>query len=284
MMDLLTNGRLEMGFGRGTAAHEQVGYGVDRGNAEYLFDEGMSLLKHLLTAGGVESYEAGPWQGGAVVIVPDGVQRPHPPLWMAGVSEKSIRKAARMELNLCTAFLDHSDAANTSQIYRDAWEESHPGTPCGKYGTLQHIFVAETEDDARRWARPQIEGWLQGGLQAALASKGPNAGVDTGYEEHQTYLERITALHFDEAVAKGRVIYGTPDQCVDQLLEKAECGVDMFQGWFQFGALDHAASNRSLELFCTEVAPAVRAAMNLDPTQPVNRVSGKPARDGRLAT
>ncbi len=233
MMDLLTGGRLEVGFGRGAAAHEQVGYGVDPAEAEPLFDHSVALIEDLLITGQADSYEVGPWKGGKVVLVPAPTQRPHPPLWLAAVADRSLRKAARLGFNLCTAFLDMDDVTCTSRTYRSAWQEWHPDLPCGRYGTLQQVFVGETERDLRHSAGSQLEGWVTAGLSP------------------------------EEASAKGRIIYGTPDSCIAQLLRMAASGVDMFQGWFQFGGLDQEASNRSLKLFCDAVVPDVRAALGL---------------------
>lgn len=230
MMDLLTGGRLEMGFGRGAAAHEQVGFGVEPGDAEALFEQSLGLVRQLLASGRLDRYHSGPWEGAGVVLVPEATQRPHPPLWMAGVSDRSLREAARLGLNLCTAFLSRDRVLRTRQIYQQTWADAHPDLGFGRYGTLQHVFVGETEKEAWEQAGPQLEGWL---------------GADV-------------KLH--EAVTGGSVVCGAPDQCVDQLLLLAATGIDMFQGWFQFGALGAAASNRSLELFCREVAPAVRSA------------------------
>jgi alkanesulfonate monooxygenase SsuD/methylene tetrahydromethanopterin reductase-like flavin-dependent oxidoreductase (luciferase family) len=260
MLDLLSNGRVEMGFGRGTAPHEQTGYGVERSETETIFDRNFELIRQLLADGSVEKYDTGQWQGSGVAVTPEPTQIPHPPFWMAAVSEKSIRKAARLGLNVCTAFLDSPDVARTSQIYHEEWERAHPGEPHGQYGTMQHIFVAETEAEARQVAKPHLDDWLGAGLEAAVASKGGDI-VDTGYEEHKGYFEKITKEPFDLAVETGRIIFGTPEQCVEQLLRKAQGGVQMFQGWFQFGGLDFAASNRSLQLFCEQVAPGVKAAL-----------------------
>lgn len=259
MMDLLSGGRLELGFGRGTAAHEQAGFGVDRAETDTLFDQGFDLVRQLLTDGTTDKYDTGPWHGTGVTLTPEATQLPHPPMWLTGISDKSIRKAARLGLNLCTGFLDVDDVARTSQAYREEWKAAHPGEPVGKYGTLQHIFVAETEAEARRLAQPHLEDWLSAGLEAAVAVRAGN-NVDTGYEDHQRYFEKITRQRFDDAVDSGRIIFGTPEQCIQQLLRKSETGVQMFQGWFQFGGLDPQAANQSIQLFCTEVAPAVRAA------------------------
>jgi alkanesulfonate monooxygenase SsuD/methylene tetrahydromethanopterin reductase-like flavin-dependent oxidoreductase (luciferase family) len=264
MMDLLTGGRLEMGFGRGTAGHEHAGYGVNRAETETLFDESFALIRRLLTEDHVDGYDTGPWHGDGVTLAPEATQRPHPRLWLTGISEKSIRKAARLQLDLCTAFLDGADTERTAGIYRDEWAEAHPGIPVGRYGTLQHVFVAETEADARRWGQPHLEDWINAGLEAVVSTDGNDGSGDKGYEEHLRYFQRITGSPFDEAVANGRIIFGTPDQAVEQLVAKAAAGVDMFQGWFQFGGLDFAASDRSLELFCREVVPAVRRRLGQD--------------------
>ncbi|MEU8082614.1 LLM class flavin-dependent oxidoreductase [Micromonospora sp. NPDC049101] len=265
MLDLLTNGRLEIGLGRGLAGHEQAGFGVRREDSEQLFDASFPLIRQLLRDGGVESYATGPWHGEGVSVVPEATQTPHPPIWMAGISEKSIRKAARLGVNLCTAFLDADDTARTAAIYRDEWQAAHPGTPVGSYGTMQHIFVAETEAEARALAQPHLQAWLGAGHEASvMISQSPT--VDKGYEDHKAWFDKITKLPFEEAVEHRRIIFGTPEQCVAQLLDKAQAGVDMFQGWFQFGGLDFEASNRSMRLFGEHVAPVVKAALATAPT------------------
>lgn len=233
MLDLLAGGRLEVGLGRGAAAHEQEGYGVDPADAEPLFDHSVALVKDLLTTGQADGYDGGPWKGGNVVLVPAPTQLPHPPLWLAAVTDPSLRKAARLGLNLCTAFLDMDGIARTSRAYREAWQELHPDLPCGRYGTLQQVFVGETTRDLRGSADARLEGWVTAGLS------------------------------IEEATAKGRLVYGTPDHCIAQLLRMAAGGVDMFQGWFQFGSLDQEASNRSLTLFCDAVVPGVRVALGM---------------------
>ncbi len=260
MLDLLSGGRLEIGLGRGLAGHEQAGFGVDRAESEALFDQSFALVRRLLTDGASPEYRTGPWHGDGVALVPEATQTPHPPIWMAGISEKSIRKAARLGVNLCTAFLDTADTARTAAIYREEWAAAHPGTSCGKYGTLQHIFVGETEAEARADAQVHLEAWLGAGHEASVMIA--NSGQpDKGYEDHQAWFAKITSLRFDGAVEAGRIIFGTPEQCIQQLLHKAAAGVDMFQGWFQFGGLDFEASNRSMRLFGTEVVPAVKAAL-----------------------
>ncbi|WP_117208630.1 LLM class flavin-dependent oxidoreductase [Allorhizocola rhizosphaerae] len=260
MLDVLTGGRLEIGLGRGLAGHEQAGFGVQRAESEILFDQSFALVRQLLAEGGASEYSTGPWHGEGVALIPEATQLPHPPIWMAGISEKSIRKAARLGVNLCTAFLDTADTTRTAAIYREEWASAHPDRPCGKYGTLQHIFVAETEEEARTYGQAHLEAWLNAGHEASVMISS-STQVDKGYEDHKAWFDKITRLPFDAAVDAGRIIFGTPQQCTEQLLDKAKAGVDMFQGWFQFGGLDFDASNRSMRLFGEHVAPAVKAAL-----------------------
>jgi luciferase family oxidoreductase group 1 len=260
MLDLLSGGRLEVGLGRGQAGHEHAAFGVERAESETLFDQSFSLLQQFLVEGRLDSYSSGPWSGQGATVVPEATQRPHPPIWLAGMSEKSIAKAARLGVSLCTAFLDASEAARAADLYRQAWQRERPGQPTGQYGTLQHIFVAETEAEARKLGQPHLEDWLSAGHQAAV-SISKSTDVDKGYEEHKKWFDTVTHSPFDDAVASGRIIFGTPEQCTEQLIAKAQGGIDMFQGWFRFGGLDPEASDRSMRLFCDEVAPAVRKAV-----------------------
>lgn len=262
MMDLVSDGRLEMGFGRGAQGHEQAGYGVDRAHSAELFDQSLELVTKLLRDNEVDSYDAGPWKGGPVKLVPDATQRPYPPMWMTAVSDASLAKGGQLGLRMATSFMEASEVERTLGVYQKAWAAAHNDGSKGYYASMHHIFVAETEEEAAEVARPHIENWLGDWLK--IVGEAPKDGtVDKGYEDHAEYFKRISSTAFADAIAKDMVVFGTPDQVTDQLLRFAERGVDEFMGWFQFGGLSSEEANRSLKLFGTEVAPRVRAELGL---------------------
>lgn len=257
MMDILTNGRLEMGFGRGAQGKEQAGYGVDRAEAATLFDQSLNLVTTLLRDDEVDSYDAGPWKGAHVQLVPEATQKPYPPMWITAVSDSSLIKAGKQGLKVATSFMSGDEELRTMGVYRDAWRAARPGN--GHYACMHHVFVARTEKEANEVARPFIEGWLGNWLK--IVGDAPTEKVDRGYEEHAAYFKRIAGAKFDDAVANDMVIFGTPDQVAKQLGRLKERGVDEFLGWFQFGGLDIEAANQSMELFGNEVAPRVNRVL-----------------------
>ena len=255
MMDILTNGRLEMGFGRGAQGKEQAGYGVDRAEAATLFDHSLKLITTLLRDGEVESYDTGRWKGDRVYLVPEATQRPYPPMWVTAVSDATLVKAGAQGLKVATSFLAGDEELRTMRVYRDAWSAVRPGR--GHYACMHHVFVGRTEKEANELARPFIEGWLGNWLKIVGDAPSENK-VDRGYEEHAEYFKRIASAKFDDAVANDMVIFGTPDQTTKQILRLQARGVDEFLGWFQFGGLDIGAANELMKLFGNEVAPRIR--------------------------
>lgn len=256
MLDLLTHGRLDVAYGRGAIRREQQGWGIDRSTTYERFEIAFELVKRFLTEENVD-YDTPLFQGRGVTITPEPTQKPYPPMWLTAVSETSSYKAGRLGLHCCTAFRSEAEIRESVANYRAGWDEGQPGTPPGKYGSMHHIFVAESEPEARKWGQPQIDGWL--GRFVKILSDKPVANEEPSYETHRRVNENLLRSSFDQAVADNRVIFGTPDQCVEQLLRLADSGVDMFQGYFQFGELDYEASNRSLRLFSEEVMPRVKA-------------------------
>jgi probable F420-dependent oxidoreductase len=96
-LDLLSNGRLELGLGAGwrTADYRQLGMTYDApGRRIDRLVESSGLIKRLLT-GETVSHSGPHYQLGAARIWPRRVQQPHPPSIMGGGGRSMLRLAAR---------------------------------------------------------------------------------------------------------------------------------------------------------------------------------------------
>jgi len=100
-----------------------------------------------------------------------------------------------------------------------------------------------------------------------IISDRPVEGEDPSYDTHKRHHLGIMGSSWEQMVADCRVVYGTPDQVVEQLRRMGEAGMDMLLCHFQFGNLDYEAGNRSLKLFCEEVLPRVRDLPTSIPTR-----------------
>jgi probable F420-dependent oxidoreductase len=96
-LDLLSNGRLELGLGAGwrTSDYRQLGMPYDApGRRIDRLVESSALVKRLLA--GETVTHAGPhYQLGAARVWPRPIQRPHPPIIMGGGGPRMLRLAAR---------------------------------------------------------------------------------------------------------------------------------------------------------------------------------------------
>src|SRR5262249_58674741 len=99
-LDLISNGRLDLGLGKGYRASEFLGFAVPMEEAEGRFDECFAVLMKAFTSHERFSHHGAYWQLDNVLVEPQSVQRPHPPLWMAAGNPASIRKAAEVHCRL----------------------------------------------------------------------------------------------------------------------------------------------------------------------------------------
>jgi len=99
-LDLLTGGRVDFGVGKGYRQAEFDGFCIPIEEATERFDEAMEIIRKAWTTEGRFSHRTKHWHYENIVVEPEPLQRPHPPLWLAAGSHDSIRRAAREGYNL----------------------------------------------------------------------------------------------------------------------------------------------------------------------------------------
>ena len=91
-IDILSGGRLEFGLGRGYQPKEFHGLAVSMADTRQRFDEALEIIRRAWTEDEM-SFDGAFYQVPRVRVNPKPVQRPHPPLWTAAVSD---RKSTRL--------------------------------------------------------------------------------------------------------------------------------------------------------------------------------------------
>ncbi len=99
MLDHLSNGRLEVGVGRGASPHELQYFGVDPEQAPAIYVEAYNVIKQALTESEVNfSGKYFKFVGVPVEIKP--LQRPHPPFWYAVPVPEGAAWPAQNKINI----------------------------------------------------------------------------------------------------------------------------------------------------------------------------------------
>jgi alkanesulfonate monooxygenase SsuD/methylene tetrahydromethanopterin reductase-like flavin-dependent oxidoreductase (luciferase family) len=236
-LDLLSNGRFDFGIGKGYRDAEFSGFHIPIADATERFDETLAFLRRAWSSEGRFSHEGKHWRFRDIVIEPNTIQRPHPPLWMAAGSFESIRRAAREGFRLLLDQIAPIDLIiERVAIYKE--ERARIGAPCtgGEIAVARALQVtrSEAERESALALRLKVLRAI-GGL-----ARGPGA------ERYQSI-----SSHADPSLAtEEAALLGTPDEIVRRLEKLKAGGVDYIL------LVDPTGSKESLRFVAETLMPA----------------------------
>ena len=241
LLDQMSRGRLELGFGRGSSVQENRYFGGSPEDAESTYTESLAVIIDALTkqrvsiTGQAETYQAMPMPVGCY-------QRPHPPIWYGVHSVESAERAARNGLGVISL-----DSAVETRAFTDrycaTWRATHDDVPVGRRGISRFVVVSDDGAQARRLARQAYAVWHDNFTYTA--------------RRHGYVNRHARPAEFNEMAAQGKAVAGTPDDVAAFVRSELEAsGADYFVGQFAFGDLPPRETQRSVRLFAEHVMPA----------------------------
>lgn len=218
-LDLLSNGRLELGVGKGYRPNEFHGFGIDPTEATARYEECLAVLLEAWRRRDRFSHAGRYWTFNDIVVEPDPIQQ-RPPFWTGAGSEASIREAARRDLNL---LLDQFGSPDLT-AQRLAWfadELERLGRPPGggrpRVAVARPLLLVEPGCEARLEREYDLR---VAGIRALReSSRIPGDDTPLTTADHAFYNDAR-----DSTVAAA--IAGTPDECVKQLEQLQAAGVE----------------------------------------------------------
>jgi alkanesulfonate monooxygenase SsuD/methylene tetrahydromethanopterin reductase-like flavin-dependent oxidoreductase (luciferase family) len=257
-LDILSNGRIEFGFGRGFSPREYAIFGVPMKESRTRVEEAVAILRLSFGEGPI-SFAGHHFQLDQVEILPKVVQRPHPPLWMAAVSPESFELAAKLGVGVLVGpfkpwFMVKEDIKN----YRAAWMR-HQGADAAhppRVGMTVGLFCLEDGKAARGIAKTNIT-WFYRELLKQTAPVLEQ--LHAGYE----YYRRLGSLKFllEKTVnltvleTLGMVVAGDPAHCRQKLETYRDAGVDHLLCAIGAGGSDSALVRDSMHALGQHVIP-----------------------------
>jgi alkanesulfonate monooxygenase SsuD/methylene tetrahydromethanopterin reductase-like flavin-dependent oxidoreductase (luciferase family) len=245
MLDHMSGGRLEIGFGRGSVPFEISYYGQNAEERQQIYAERLELILKAFTVKTLD------WDGKYdqfknVPMEMKSLQQPHPPLWYGAHSPDSAERAARKGLNMVTNDMPGPTRAMVAR-YRQVWSEVHGATAPPKMGMVRFIVVADSDETAMAMARRAYLRWRASFTYLSeMNGTMPNSPLRTD--------------SFDTLIKQGQAIAGSPETVRAFLATQiGDSGVNYVVGQFCFGDLKLDEMLRSIELFATAVMPALRA-------------------------
>ena len=128
MLDAISGGRLDCGFGRAFLPHEFQRFDRSMDESRARFEEGMEAVRLLLEQENV-TFEGQFYRFRNVTSLPRPTQRPRPPFWTAALgTPESLRRAGERGYNLMLVPFSGPQMRETIGVYREAWREAgHAG-------------------------------------------------------------------------------------------------------------------------------------------------------------
>ena len=132
MLDILSDGRFELGMGRGSSTTEQAGFGItDPDSTREMFDEAVPQIIEMWKPGTYPGFDGQFFSMPARNVLPKPFTDPHPPLWVAAGSPSTFEKAAHMGVGVLCFTLGPSDQLKPLiEIYK---REIAKAEPVGAY-------------------------------------------------------------------------------------------------------------------------------------------------------
>lgn len=254
LLDVLSEGRLDWGVGRGLFPFEYDGMGVSQDESRLRLEEGLEFVTRAWTSG-TFSFDGRFTKFSELEVLPKPVQSPHPPISVAALSPASIDWVARKGFNNLqvpyVAPLEVSDERLAT--WRALVDKAGHVRPPRLTATM-HTFVGADHGAAVELGHHHLDRYL--GLQAEHF---PTSSKSKEYEIYAKMSASVKALNANELAAGDRTAIGDVARVSDVVRHmKDRFAIDEFCCFVGWGGTPHEATVQSLRRFANEVMPQFR--------------------------
>ena len=282
LLDQLSNGRVEAGIGRGIYGREALNMNADADMKDQaknfrLFEETLTIMKKAWTEkffnhkGEFYTYPAPnfEWQHDMsppssdfmniekkilekLRIVPQPVQKPHPPLWQVVDSPSSIEWAAKQDINVIMWIPPVQSLKKRFEIYQKAKaEKENRRVELGEgISVVRDMFVANSMEEAKEKAGEQMVNYMRWVCHWRGLGTHMNPGEELPKTDHKLDLLSYEFLH------ERNMLFGTVDYIINKIEEmESVLNLKNLQVWSNFPGVKHNDCMNSIKLFTEKILP-----------------------------
>jgi alkanesulfonate monooxygenase SsuD/methylene tetrahydromethanopterin reductase-like flavin-dependent oxidoreductase (luciferase family) len=214
-VDILSGGRFMLGLGSGYRPYEFEGLGIPFDERRDIQEEALPLMLDAFHRRQLD-YEGKYFRHritGDYEIFPVSVQEPHPPLYMAAGTERSIGTAARHGMGLMLSTLPGFDKlAAQIAFYRETMNEApapwNANPAFGQVDIARWVYVAETDAKAKEESADGIVRHIKSFMGKGTA----------GYLGSVSEKRAPDELDYDELI-ETTLLHGSPETVIRRLKE-----------------------------------------------------------------
>jgi len=226
-LDLLSDGRVDAGIGKGYRQREFEGFSVPIEESDARFVECLEVMMKAWTSDTPWSHKGTYWQYDDIVVEPPSVQKPHPKLWMGAGSPRSITQVADYGFDMLLGQYDSFETiVEEVNLFKSLVEAKGETFDPMRVGVARSVNIVDTKVE------------YDAAIDARMA----------GRRRTQNLAQRPDFEDTREIAELG-TIYGTPDQVAEKIQDLKDAGIEYI-------LLNCPAGIETLRRFAKEVMPA----------------------------
>jgi luciferase family oxidoreductase group 1 len=256
LLDLMSDGRVDFGVGRGYQPTEYKGFQVDQEKSRGIFNEALEIILQAWTRERV-NFKGVHFNIEDQEVRPKPLQKPHPPVWIAGITDATFAMIGKWGCNLLCAPVfgfQGKSAEGLLDQYRAALRAGGHDPATKEVAALTMVYCAETTEQARREFGEAVM-WYYRTIAKYVAPPPGQQPVKT-YELYAETRKLAETVSWQQLLDAGAVICGDPDYCVARIAEmERKYGFTQLLCWTRMGGLDSRKVMKSMELMQRHVIP-----------------------------
>ena len=235
LLDVLSNGRLNLGLGSGYLPHEFAGFNVEGKDKALRFNDSLAVIEKAWK-GEKFSHDGDYYQFKDIKLEVTPKQK-EVPIWIGTLSHNGASFVGKMGYSIsgvpyvaCNSISELKDIIdNYKNTYREAGhDEKKVSIPLAL-----HTYVAETTEEAIATAKPHLDLYLDTRM----------------YGKSATY---------EDLRDREQALIGSPKDVIEMIKKYQAAGCDHIMMLMNFGGLPHEKVLKSMELIAKEVMPAFK--------------------------
>ena len=221
-LDVISNGRLEVGIGAGGGRGDHLASGLDFPSTSVrvrMLEESIDMMKRLWTEGEV-TFDGSYYSLAGAKNDPAPVQKPHPPFLIGGHGERHLFRAVAKYADICNVGFEMN---------------------LDEHKVSMDVLAEHCRDVGRDPSEIEVS------HNTRVVIAGSKAEFNTLVAQGEAD-ENLSAAEYRASLS--RAIAGTPEQCVEQIQSYVDNGITYF-----FLLFPDPIPTESMELFAKEVMP-----------------------------
>ena len=215
-LDLMSNGRLDLGIGKGYRHSEFNGFAIPQDEAEARFEEALALMLRGWTSRTRFTHHGRFWSCNDVIVEPPPAQNPHPPLWVAAGSAPAIARAGERGFNLILdQYAGPAVLAERIAVYKAARAKAGLAFDPAQVAVARLAYVANDRADRDNALKRQADYTAR----TISVSRAPGASKQGTAGSHVlAYADRAGAT-------EEHALFGTPEELRAMVGDLRDAGV-----------------------------------------------------------